>query len=309
MNAFESLLEAIGDENDRKSLQSLGEKYKEVKDGYLRQSEFSRSMNELAADKKKFDSEKQRIDAELSKLEQWKNWSRENWDEEARMTKVEKARLEKIEQLNSELEVLKTAQEAGMTFEEVTSYLDNEVAKRKLVTEDKFSDLKKSLIDKDFYEKDVLTRVGGVANGMEYLYDSTLPLVLSHKDEFNEVIKPSEIIKFANENGFKDISKAYDTMVGARRSEVLKQKNDAALAAAREEGRKEALKEKGMGTNGQVPVDNGPPVMGHLERKLRMPKDQQDSEPIDMPLGSGAMAVAARFRKDKAEGKVITEVA
>jgi hypothetical protein len=302
-NPFEDLIDSFSDDVEKQSIRNIASKYPELKNGYLRQSDYSRSMNELKADKDRFNSEKTRIEADLGKLEEWKAWSLNNWDSDHKMTKAEVAKVKQIEELNSELEILKQAQEAGMTFEEVGQYLDGALAKKNLVSRDYLEkEFKTGLVDQASYKRDLDAKIAGVANGLDYLYSATLPAVLKHKDEFGEILAPTEIIKYANEHGINKIEDAYESMVAPRRAEISAKKNEEAIKKARDEGRAEALKEKGMGSGGQVPVDNGPPVMGHMERRLRGPKEEQLQE-IEGPLGTISNQVAARYRKDKAEGK------
>jgi hypothetical protein len=309
-NAFDFLVEdVLQDDVERQAMRNMASKYKEVKDGYLRQSDYSKQMNSLKADKDKFDSERDKIEGKLTKLQEWEAWRQSNWDDGQAMTKREIQKLEQINDLTFELEILKQAQEAGMTFDEVGQYIDKELGKKNLVSKDYLDkEFKKDLIDRATYEKDLNTKIGGVANGMEYIYTSTLPAVLKHKDEFGEILDPVEIIKYANENGYKKIDEAYERMVAPKRAEIQTKKNEEALKLAKEEGRKEALKERGMGNEGQRPVDDGPPVMGHLERRLRGPKDETD-KPIEGPLGTVGNQVADRFRREKAEGKTDSVIA
>jgi hypothetical protein len=304
-NAFEDLLDTITDENDRKVLTELGGKYKELKDGVLRQSDYSKQMNLLSEDKKKFDSERAKVEADLAKLEQWNSWRINNWDDDQAMTKAEIKKLEEIQSLTSELEIMKAAQEAGMTFDELDKHLASEPAKKNLVTRDYLDkDFRKDLVDQAQYKKDLDAKIASVANGLDYLYSSTLPAVLKHKDEFGEILRPDEIIKYANDNGIQKIDDAYDRMVAPRRAEIAAKKHADELIKAEEKGRVEERKERGMGQNGLMPVDNGAPVMGHMEKRLRMAKDKTTGEiPEDAKLGTLSNMIAEKYRKEKAEGK------
>jgi effector-binding domain-containing protein len=311
INSFDDILASIKDPEKLRVFKEVVETdVPEAKGGWLRQADYSKHMNSLANDKKLFEAEKAEKQAELAKLEEWKSWRVSSWDDEHQMTKSEVKKLAQITDLTAELEILKAAQEAGMTFDEVGQYLDKELSKKNLVSKDYLDkEFRKELVDRKAFDSELNTRVGGVANGMEYLYDSTLPAVLAHKDEFGEVIKPSEIIKYANENGYKKIEDAYERMIAPKRAEIQAKKNEEALKKAREEGEKageekaKAERMAALAQGGRTPVDDGPPVMGHMERKLRMNKDKTTNDiPEDAKLGTLSNMVAEKYRREKADG-------
>lgn len=303
-NAFEDLLESIPDEEDRKALATLGGKYKEVKDGVLRQSDYSRKMNDLSEEKKG-------VQADLEQLSNWRAWRRDNWDDTTDTTKEERAAQERISELNQELDLLKSAQESGMNFEEVQAYVDKQMEKRGTVTKDYLEkEFRGKLVDKEFYQKDVDQKLNAYTANMGYIYEETTPMMFQHYKEFDEVLKPAEVLKYANEHGIKDLNKAYEAMVSPRRGEISKKVQEEAITKAREEGRLEALKNQAMGPNGRLPTDSGVPTMGHLEQKIRGAKladgDHKDEIPEEIKLGSGVGAtVAAKYRQDVSEGKVL----
>jgi hypothetical protein len=319
-NAFEELLESIPDETDRKAIADYGEKYKELKDGRLRQSEFSRRMNELAEEKKSHE-------ADIGQLALWRDWRKTHWVDDGEgggMTAEEKEARDQLAQVNQELETLKAAQEAGMTFDEVSQFIETDLKKRNVVTkadlDGRFVDktafrnttdpkeLKGKFVDASFYKEDSNERINSVANGLEYIVEHSLPLMFQHKEEFGEIIKPRELITFMNENGFKDIDKAYDVWVGPKRQELSKAKYEKDLAEAEKRGEEKALKNNGLAVGGKNPADQGAPVMSHLQRRLTMPKDQQDADPVpeNMELGKGVGGIIAQqYRKDVAEGNIL----
>ena len=310
-NAFDEILDVLTDEADKKAWQELGTKYKPIKEYGLRQSDYSRKMNDLSSERKKFDDERKRIEGELSQLESWRNWRSEHWldlDDGEGITKEHQEDRKKIEELNQELQILREAQESGMTFDEVQQFIDKDLTKRGYISKKDLEDRFSNVVTRDFYDKDIVAKTAPMFDAMGKLYEDTLPLGFSHKEEFGEVFKIGELIKFANENGIKDITKAYDSWVAPRRSEVQKKKTEELLTKAREEGKAEGLKEAGMGQNGRLPVDNKPPVMSHLEARLKLPKDQQEANPVpeDVELGKGVSGfIAQQYRKDVAEGNVL----
>lgn len=305
-NAFEELLESISDEGDRNTISSLADKYKELKDGRLRQSDYSRKMQELS-------DEKKRLEKDVDELQQWRQWRTDHWLDDARATKEEAELQKSLEDANSKIAILEAAQEAGMTFEEVQQFIDKEMTKRNVVTKEYFEkEVKPKVVEQDFYKKDVDERIARSQAAMGYLFEETLPLGFSHRDEFGETFKVGELIKFANENKFQDISKAYDAWVSPKRQEIQKKKTEEMVAKAKEEGLKEGLKQAAMGANGRMPVDNGSPAKGHLEARLRTPKENQEKSPIpdDLPLGSGiASMVAQQYRQDSASGQTLKDPA
>lgn len=305
VNSFDDALALIKDPDKAKIFKEISEEIPDIRGGWLRQSDYSKKMNDLSEEKKQ-------LQTDLEQLQNWRSWRRDNWDDDQNMTNAEREKLQEIEALNSELEVLKAAQEAGMTFDEVSQYISKELDKKQVVTRDYIDkEFRSKLVDQDFYAKDVKEKLNNIANGMEYLYEETFPLGFSHRDEFGEVLKPRDLIVFANENGIKDIGKAYEAWVAPRRNEAQKKKTEEMVAKAKQEGREEALKTQAMGQNGRMPTDSGAPQMGHMEAKLRAVKQEgEEGSPIsdDIKLGSGISAsVAALYRRDVAEGKVLKD--
>lgn len=330
-NAFDALLEDIADESDRKVLQNLGEKYREVKEGYLRQADYSKKSSDLQADKKAFESEKSNLEGKITRLESltadWNAWRADHWVDLGDGSGKTKEQIEVEEELDrsrEELETLKAAQEAGMTFEEVGDFIKKDMEKRGVITKgdldsrfvDEASwrnsvdgkDLKGKLIDASFYKKDTAERITGVANGLQYLVVTNLPLMFQHKDEFGEIMQPEDLIKFANEKGYRDIKQAYDAWILPRREEARTKKYKEEIELAEKRGEEKALKNRGTSVDGKMPVDQGPPQMTPFQERLRKAAVVNDKGeiPEEVKLGEGlGLAVAERFRKDQAEGKVL----
>lgn len=294
-NSFEEILESIQDDSIREVIKKEAESNPALKGGWLRQSEFSRKLNEL--------------DGKAKYADAWEKWKSDNWDETARMTKAEAEAQQKIREIESENETLRQLQETGdVTFEQLQSEVDKMVtAKTKgALTEEQFTQKYGSkLFDKDAYDKEINQRVTNWTAGRDEMYLKILKMGFKNKDEFGEVLEPLDVIKYANENKIQDLDVAYNQMVAPRRTEKQNKDIEAKLEAARKEGEIAGQQKAMMGVNGKMPTDSGAPEMSHLQERLLRQKDA-DAKPViadEIKMdGSGKLghAVADLYRKQKA---------
>ena len=68
---------------------------------------------------------------------------------------------------------------------------------------------------------------------------ASMKIATQHLKEFNEVLDPDELEKFAQEHNYTEIGPAYDAFVKPRREELSAKQQEEALKKAREEGFKE----------------------------------------------------------------------
>ncbi len=252
MNAFEELIGSLTDEGDRKTLESLGNKYPDLKGSVLRQSEFSRKMDEIKLKEKDFQTIK-------SKMDEWEKWSDDNWDAEAGMTKAQKQAME-------ELTRLRESGEGEMDFNKLSEWTNNFVKEKGLVSK---SDLETTLGEK---EKQFTSNL----DGHSYLTMKVPQLLLKHFIEFGEALDPQDVVKKAEELKNYNLDSVYDGMVAERRAkkneEALNKKIEEAKLAGIEEGKRAA-----MGSRSPSPTDSGSPEMSQVRDRM-LGKSSEDSD-------------------------------
>lgn len=295
-NAFEELLDKIEEPEWKEALTKAAEKYPDLKNNQLRQAEFSRKLNEL--------------DGKAKYADAWETWKTNNWDPELKMTKAEAEAQQRIREIESENETLRQLQETGdVTFEQLQSEVDKMVtAKTKgALTEEQFNQKYGTrLFDKEAYDKEVNQRVTNWTAARDNMYLQLYEMGFKHKDEFGEILKPGDVIKFANEKGKQDLEEAYNLMVSSRRTEKQNKDLELKLAEARKEGESKGRQEAAMGTNGRMPSDAGAPEMTHLQQRLLRGTEKEGEAKIPDEIkmdGSGKLghAVADLYRKAKAQ--------
>ena len=247
----------------------------------------------------------------------WEAWKAENWDDTAKMTKAEAEAQQRIREIETENETLRQLQgDSDVTFEQLQSEVDKMVSSKLkgALTEEQFNQKYGSkLFDKDAYDKEINQRVTNWTAALDDMYFCKLyELGFKNKDEFGEILKPVDVIKYANENKIQDLEEAYNRMVSPRRTEKQNKDMEVKLEAARKEGEIKGKQEAMMGVNGKMPTDSGAPEMSHLQERLLRQKDADAKPAIAEEIkldGSGKLghAVADIYRKQKAgEGTGIT---
>lgn len=294
-NAFDELLDSMG-EDHRKALGEIAEQYPDLKSGYLRQSDYSRKMDEIR-DK-------------VTYAKQWEDWYSKNWDADAfgkgqggTKREMEKARLlrdreEALKAAESKISELNQRVSVGgeVTFEELNSHLEKEISGRGLMKRDEVSAM-----------------VDGKAQGVEQMLTNSLSgyahiatkgpkLMFKHYREFNEDLDLDNVLEHAAKNGIGDLEKAYDEFVSEKRGEVLAKKHQEEIEAAKKTAREEALKERGMSTTA-MPDDNSGPTMGPMKARLLGLQSGADGRPdlSKAEMGRGIIAQEAARNWDRGE--------
>ena len=257
-NSFEDILESIKDDSIREVIKKEAESNPALKGGWLRQAEFSRKLNEL--------------DGKAKYADAWETWKKENWDDGLKMTKAEAEAQQRIREMEAENETLRQLQgDSDVTFEQLQSEVDKMVtAKTKgALTEEQFNQkYGTKLFDKAAYDKEVNERVTNWTAARDNMYLQMYELGFKHKDEFGEILKPADVIKYANENKIQDLEEAHNRMVAPRRTEKQNKDMELKLEAARKEGETKAKQEMAMSSTGRMPTDAGAPEMSHLQQRL-----------------------------------------
>ncbi len=280
-NAFEELLEAIPDEGDRKALGEIAGKYQQLRDGYLRQSDYSRKMDEIAAQAKEHQ-------AKLEEAQRWAKWAEENYVYDAYgdgkgATKRELEQSKLAEQYRAQVDELnqRISEGGDVNFDDVKAHIE----KLGYVKGEEFNAQAKQ------FEEQVYGTVGNAISAI-----TALPaLVLRHDKEFGEVLDEDALFKHANEKKLP-LKSAYDDFVASRREEARQKEIEERIAKAKEEARAELLKERGM-SPASMPVDSGESQIGPLG-KLMHGEAMEEGVP-DIDIGRGGLARHAARTMDR----------
>lgn len=296
VSAFDELIGQFGDDSDKETFLGLAEKHPFIKEYGLRQSDYSRQLNE----------NKERLEV----ADEWNDWKVKNWDSEAKMTKQQKAAVEEAERLKQENEGLESriaAMGSGgedMTFEQLEQFGKDLIKNNNIVTQ-------ADILAK---QKELEGYVQGV-NGVMTKAALTVPFLnQKHDKEFGEMFDPDDFIKQATEKGRYDLKDFYEKeyVVDRRQAKTIEKHQaeiaaltatkDAEIAAAKEHAEAIAARVSGMGAGGG-PADDGGASMGAFQRNyLKLDQQQDDKSKVpDVPLGDGGVAAfaAAKWKQDQ----------
>ncbi len=293
MNRFTELLASLPEGPAREALKNVGDQHPEVStllsEGFLRQDEFSRRMDEVR-DKVKF-------------ADDMTSWWKDQWVPDAYgqgkgATKAELEKDRQIEQLR-----VQAASGGEMNFDDLNKYLDEQISSRGIVTR---KDLDTFTAEKG-KEVNELVDAKMNANISAYAYAATaLPkLMLMHDKEFGEILDPNAFLKAAGEAGATDLEKFHGEFVRARREEKQQKEIDAKIAAAKEEGLQQGrLERSSQPTEGATPMDLDGPSLGHMQVTLTSRGKENAQGFKTSPaaeLGSGQVAREAAIAGDRAQ--------
>lgn len=296
-SAFDEILQGFTADEDKQAFTGLAERYPQLKDYGLRQSDYSRSMNE--------NREK------LEKLEEWNTWKEQFWDSDSKMTKAEKQMQIELEEARTERTRLEQAIATGnfggqdMDFAQIENDLDGFLKKRGIVDKD-------TLTAKEAEFK--------ALTGAQQYASLTVPyLNLKHNKEFGEPFNPTEFVTQATEKGRFDLEEFYENsyVLGKRQAKVeadhkaelerIKAESELAVAQAKKDTEQLMERMKGMGP-GSGPTDDVGTEMGSFQRgylKLDQAIPEGANVPEGVELGDHSIAkIAAReYFKNKMTGK------
>lgn len=283
MGQFADLLADISGmaDEDKHALSQIAGKYPDLDKAVLRQSEFSRKMNQLSGVQRERDEFNE-------KLNQWEAWKAANWDDGAEATKQELEARREVTALREKVAHLEATGGTGdeMTFDQIETQL-------------KAGGYQKSA--------DVLAEVDKRNNTMglafQTVFTRVTPLVHRFYREFNEDMPLEDFTKFVMDNPerLKDVNQSYSEWTAPRKLEAERKALETQRAELEEARRK--LQETPMA---QSPTETGGPrPMGILEqRKMAKAAGQDiDIDKVNAPLGNGTLTAlaAAELRKDPAK--------
>lgn len=289
MAIFDDILaKIVPDENHRKTVAQIADQYPELKNGWLRNDDYSRKMDEVSGIKK--DAEwAQRVKPHVM---QWEQWRTEHWDDAAEMTKEEKAARDEAERL---LAVV-VGKGDDMNFEQMKQYLDKEITTRGIA----------SKADVDKLTTDVTGRAAQLDTSLQghtYVSLKVPTLVMRAYKEYGDVLDGTELFNKSAEMKEWDLDKVYDAIYKDKSATRKQAELDIIKAEAKKAGYDEAqkeLKEKAAGSKdgqGLIPTDQGSGLSGFLQKAVS--QEGTDSGYEGMVLGRGAIAskYADEFRK------------
>ena len=271
VNSFDEILNGlVSDSDDREVLEALASKYPDIKNGWLRQSDYSRKLDSFR------DTEK--------KVEAWNKWAEDNWDTENNAPKMEIYWRNKAQELESQVGT-------DMTFDEIKNFTDNFLTERGVMTKNDFESAinsKAAEIDKGF-------------QGSAYFSAVIAEKTAEHLSEFGKPLKVREFIGKLGEYGTNDLDAAYDRYVQEERKtrdeKQLEEKIERIRSEEREKAKQEVLSQ--LPNNGGLPIDQGEPIAGHLEARVRSIGQPDAAERASLGDGTLAQIAAQAYRKQQ----------
>lgn len=271
VNSFDEILNnLVSDSEDREALESLSNKYPEIKNGWLRQSDYSRKLDSFR------DTEK--------KVEAWNKWAEENWDAENNAPKMEIYWRNKAQELESQ---------AGtdMTFDEIKNFTEGFLTERGVMTKTDFESAinsKAQEIDKGF-------------QGSAYFSAVIAEKTAEHLSEFGKPLKVREFIAKLGEYGTNDLDSAYERYVAedrkSREEKQMEEKIERIRTEEREKAKQEVLAQ--LPNSGGLPIDQGEPTTGHFEARVRSVGQPDAAEKANLGDGTLAQIAAQAYRKQQ----------
>lgn len=271
-NSFEEILNSlVTDDTDKSALNGLASKYPGIREGWLRQSDYSRKLDAVRESEKKLT-----------------DWYTENWDEAASMPKMEKYWRERATELEG-----KAGQD--MTFDEVKKFTDEALTARGVVS--------KADLDATLKTKTEEFNNGFLGN----MYQNALLIEKQgeHIIEFKKPLKVRELFAKMQEFGkddpryLNDIEASYDKYVADDRKVRTEAADKEKEARIRKEAKEEAEKEfteKHL-NHGGMPVDQNEGEMGHFQQKTMKIQDPDALKNAELGKMTLAHIAAQEYRK------------
>lgn len=271
VNSFDEILNGlVSDSDDREVLEALASKYPDIKNGWLRQSDYSRKLDSFR------DTEK--------KVEAWNKWAEDNWDTENNAPKMEIYWRNKAQELESQVGT-------DMTFDEIKNFTEGFLSERGVMTRNDFESAinsKAADIDRGF-------------QGSAYFSAVIAEKTAEHLSEFGRPLKVREFIGKLGEYGTNDLDAAYDRYVQEERKtrdeKQLEEKIERIRSEEREKAKQEVLSQ--LPNSGGLPIDQGEPIAGHLEARVRSIGQPDAAERANLGDGTLAQIAAQAYRKQQ----------
>lgn len=274
-NSFDDILATyVKDESEKVTLSGLINKYPDLRAGWLRQADYSRSKDELAKNKDLYE-------AAVGKVSEWEAWKENNWDETHSMTKAQWETLQEVERIKSE------GSGEEMDFDKLAEWTGKYVKDNGLVTK---TDLDATLAEKVKFVDDGF-------KGYAYVAAKVPTLIAKHMKEFGDVLDGAELLQGTEKYGTTNLDDVYEKMVAGKRAELAEKSKAEEIAKAKAEAVEE-FKKTQAGGQGRMPSDQSGPELSSFQKKMMGIKVEPD-EFEDMELGKGGIAAiaAAKWRE------------
>lgn len=274
-NSFDDILATyVKDESEKVTLAGLINKYPDLRAGWLRQADYSRSKDELAKNKDLYE-------AAVGKVSEWEAWKENNWDETHSMTKAQWETLQEVERIKSE------GSGEEMDFNKLAEWTEKYVKDNGLVTK---TDLDATLAEKVKFVDDGF-------KGYAYVAAKVPTLIAKHMKEFGDVLDGAELLQGTEKYGTTNLDDVYEKMVAGKRAELAEKSKAEEIAKAKAEAVEE-FKKTQAGGQGRMPSDQSGPELSSFQKKMMGIKVEPD-EFEDMELGKGGIAAiaAAKWRE------------
>lgn len=248
-NSFDDVLATV-DEKYREAIKAAAEEHPELKAGWLRQSDYSRKLDEHRD--------------LLEYANKQKAWYVDNVVELEDGSVVTKRELELQRQLDEAMANAGKGEE--MTAEQLREQMEAAFAAKGFVDKETLQKEGSGLVTtlSEMIEAR-LKEVQQAAVNAAYIGGQFAQVALKHEKEFGEVPSQDDLFKYAAEKGINNLSDAYDQWVAPRRKEREEAAHKAELEAARAEERAKVLQEVGMQAS-SMPDDHSGANMSAMER-------------------------------------------
>jgi hypothetical protein len=310
--ALEQFLnEHVTDEQARSDLRRYFERFPELQkrfEGYLRQEDYDRMMNEV---KRQREKEQQMIEEWKQRVQKWEEWVAENVPKHEQLLSSYQQLLARNQEIEAENARLRAMAERGeqrgeglestvrSAAEEYSGYYGN--------THVDPDDLARRVMERvqraGYVTKEEISRIAAeeakkkIEEASETLFKKTLPTYAEqllkvaelrerHMQEFGKPLDWRELARFAVKNNMADLDAAYEAFTQKDRLEKETQR-------IREEVRKELLSQQLPG----AAVPPNPEEIGPLRARMQglIPPELENAE-----LGTGQLAAlaAAELRRE-----------
>jgi hypothetical protein len=287
--AFDDLLASFTDEGDRQALEGLAAKNPNLKDSVLRQSDYSRKLNEFKAKE--------------TQLDQWNRWQAENWVPDPTNPAVGKTKAE-----------LAAEAEAGRLAAENAALAEKALGGESVNFSDLVGDLDGWAKGKGFVSTAELQakeqQFTTAVNAANWGADASTQLnhiALKHYHEFQEVIDPDAFVKeAADKQQLSNLRGYYETAYAApKRQAAERAKFEAELKQTRDdaEARIKAIEEQKTAEldriralssgSGHSPADMSGAEMGGFQRSYQqLDRTNSEGKPLAPEIGLGEGGIA-----------------
>lgn len=286
--AITEIAALCGNQQDKDALARILAENDNVRGGFLRQSDYSRRMNEIAAKEKELAESKARYDKAYADNKKWR--------EEEVMPK-----LQRVNDLEREVGDWKTKYdeaaarinaagngEGNVTAEEVKAEVDRQIkALGGAVTPEAIT----KIVD-DVASKKEQEFIANVAPRQAYFAMDCAEVAWMHLQETGKPLDRAAFGKFSEERGIGDPKKCYEEFMKPVRDQKTMDERVAEEVKKKEE---EMRAQFGGGIPGSGAVPTG--EMGVVQQRINAARTAQQSQAQGQVVPGGAAAAAAEVRQ------------